>query len=142
MTKRTISPVELVQSLEKRTSMVWDMLCEGYPKLTRYDPPKIELNNRLWRCAGLAFAREGQNRVQLATKFFLFSAEYEKMMYNVILPHEVIHIADYRVFGECEKKCGHGKKWAEMMVYYGLPAAKFHSMEIPQSFHIKQVNTK
>jgi predicted SprT family Zn-dependent metalloprotease len=137
MTKRTIKPTELVQSLEKRTSIIWDMLSEGYPKLTRFDPPKIRLNNRLWRCAGMAHARQGENFVQLATKFFFFSAEYEKMMYDVILPHEVIHVADYRVFGECKEKCGHGEKWAEMMVYYGLPAAKFHSMYIPQSFHIK-----
>ena len=51
-------------------------------------------------------------------------------MNSVILPHEIIHQADYNLFGEAEKSCGHGRKWCEMMVKYGLPANKYHSLEI------------
>jgi predicted SprT family Zn-dependent metalloprotease len=53
-------------------------------------------------------------------------------MMDVILPHEIIHQADFNLFGESEKICGHGEKWCEIMVNYGLPANPYHTMEIPR----------
>lgn len=132
---RTVNPQTLTVSLTRQTEKIWDTLCEIRPKLVRFNPPKIELNNRLWRCAGMAY--QEKNVVNLATKFFLFSAQYANQMESVILPHEIIHIADYKLYGLSEKKCGHGENWRTLMLEYGLPDNPFHSMFIPQSFHIK-----
>jgi predicted SprT family Zn-dependent metalloprotease len=118
-----------LQTLIKReTVMIWDTLCEIYSPLVHFNEPIVELNNRFWRTAGICF--QDENRIQLATKFFLAKTEYRKHMLNVILPHEVIHQADYNLFGISEKNCGHGEKWCEIMVKYGLPAEKYHNMEI------------
>lgn len=134
---RTVNPQNLVADLSRKTDRIWDALCEIRPKLVRFNPPKIALNNRLWRTAGMTY--QEKNIVELATKFFLFSAQYANEMESVILPHEVIHQADYNLYGLSEKNCGHGENWQNLMVEYGLPAKKYHSMAIPQSFHLKKV---
>ena len=118
----------LLKIIQRETVMIWDTLCEVYSPLVHYNEPKLELNNRLWRCAGMCFQPE--NRIQLATKFFLWNTEYRDYMLNVILPHEIAHQADFNLFGFSEKKCGHGEKWAEIMVQLDLDANPYHSMEI------------
>ena len=65
-------------------------------------------------------------------KFFKNGNKNFNYMIDVILPHEIIHQADFDLFGESEKICGHGEKWCEIMVNYGLPAEKYHNMEIPR----------
>ena len=114
--------------LQSQTVMIWDTLCEIYTPLVHNNEPKIELNARLWRTAGRCYQEE--NRIQLAPKFFLANTEYYNHMINVILPHEVIHQADYNLFGNSEKKCGHGENWCKIMVKYGLKPDIFHNMEI------------
>jgi len=109
----------------RKTDLVWNEFCISFPKLVRYNPPKIVLCNRLTKCAGKNYQEE--NRVHLANKFF---ANNTATMFAVILPHELAHQADWDLFGLSEKKCGHGKKWCEIMVKYGLPANKYHSMEL------------
>lgn len=118
----------LLTLIQRETVMIWDSLCEIYTPLVHYNEPKVELNGRFWRTAGQCF--QAENRIQIATKFFFHKTEYRDYMINVILPHEVIHQADFNLFGESEKICGHGKKWCEIMVKYGLPAEKYHHMEI------------
>jgi predicted SprT family Zn-dependent metalloprotease len=119
---------KLTNILNNQTLIIWDNLCELYPRLTRYNPPIIELNGRLWRVAGLS--HQESNIVELGYKFFLYSNQYQKQMFEIILPHEIIHQADYNLFGLSEAKCGHGKKWQEIMINYGLSPDKHHSMEI------------
>jgi predicted SprT family Zn-dependent metalloprotease len=51
-------------------------------------------------------------------------------MFTIILPHEIAHQADFDLFGESEKFCGHGVKWAEIMLQLGLPANKYHDLKI------------
>lgn len=114
-----------IATLEKVTDHLWGELCESYPKLVRYNPPKIVLNNRLWRTAGRCWQIE--NQIDLATKFF---ARNSVEMFRVILPHEIAHSADFILFGESEKRCGHGKNWCKIMEKLGLPADKYHSLEI------------
>ena len=115
----------LIYTVEKATNSVWSALAESYPKLVRFDPPKIVLCNRLTRTAGKCYQEE--NRIHIANKFFV--RNYSEM-FSVILPHEIAHQADFDLFGESEKKCGHGEKWSEIMVKLGLPADKYHSLEI------------
>ena len=111
--------------IAKRTDKIWDNFCELYPKLIRYDPPKIILCNRLTRTAGKCY--QETSIIHLANKFL---ANNMANMMRVILPHELAHAADWDLFGQSEKICGHGKKWAEIMVNYGLVANKYHSMKL------------
>lgn len=119
---------QLSQMLNNQTMIIWDNLCEMYPRLTRYNPPIIKLNGRLYRTAGRAFQED--NIIELGYKFFIHSKEYNNNMVNVILPHEIIHQADYNLFGLSEAKCGHGTKWCEIMTNYGLSPNPYHEMEI------------
>ena len=123
MDKKTLQSI-----LQRQTVMIWDTLCEMYTPLVHNNEPKIELNNRMWRTAGMCF--QDENRIQLASKFFLAKTEYYNHMLNVILPHEIIHQADFNLFGDSEKKCGHGKNWVKIMVEYGLKPDIYHNMEI------------
>jgi predicted SprT family Zn-dependent metalloprotease len=121
---------KLLTLIERESVMIWDSLIEIYPTLMAYDPPKVKLNPYFWRCAGICLQQE--NVIELGYKFFKHGNKNFNYMIDVILPHEIIHQADYNLFGESEKICGHGEKWCEIMVNYGLPAEKFHSMEIPR----------
>ena len=118
----------LLTLIQRETVMIWDSLCEIYTPLVHYNEPKIELNPYNWRCAGQCF--QGENRIQMATKFFLAKTEYFNYMMDVILPHEIIHQADWDLYGESEKICGHGENWQKIMVEYGLKADFYHTMEI------------
>ena len=112
-------------TIDYKTDIVWENLCEIYSGLVRFNPPKIVLCNRLTRTAGKNY--QDENRIHLGNKFF---AKNQREMLKQILPHEIIHQADYNLFGISEKKCGHGKKWVEMMVKYGLEPLKYHGMTI------------
>jgi len=111
--------------IRRKTDLIWNEFCISFPKLVRFNPPKIVLCNRLTKCAGKNYQTE--DRIHLGNKFF---ANNYATMFAVILPHELAHQADYNLFGESEKICGHGKKWCEIMVRYGLPANIYHSMEL------------
>jgi predicted SprT family Zn-dependent metalloprotease len=119
---------DLLSILQNQTNIIWDNLCEIYSPLTKFNPPVIELNGRLYRTAGRCHQED--NIIQLGTKFLTHSIEYRDIMTDIILPHEIIHQADYNLFGLSEAKCGHGKKWQEIMINYGLEPNPFHSMEL------------
>lgn len=119
---------KLQQFLTGQTDRIWLRLGESYPQLLKFDPPKIKLSGRLWRTAGTCY--QETNVVELGYKFFLAKPEYYNLMVSVILPHEIIHQADYNLFGESEKKCGHGKNWCAIMRKYGLKPEAYHTMEI------------
>ena len=122
MDKKTLTEI-----LNREAVMIWDSLCEMYPNLAKFDCPKISLNGRFWRTAGPC--HQEQNLIELGTKFFQ-TAKNRDTMLNVILPHEIIHQADYNLFGDSEKICGHGENWQKIMIQYGLEPAKYHGMEI------------
>ena len=119
---------ELTLDLERRTARIWGELCELRPALVRFDPPKIIINARLWRTAGQCF--QTTRTIDLGLKFFFYSKQYAKTMRDVIIPHEIIHQADFDLYGESEKICGHGENWQKLMLEYGLAPNKYHSMEI------------
>jgi len=121
----------LLRHIQKETAMVWNTLCKMYTPLAKHNPPKIELNPYMWRTAGLCFQEE--NRVQLAYKFFKANPQYRNHMLKVILPHELIHQADFNLFGESEKICGHGVNWQNIMIQYGLNPDPYHTMEISKN---------
>lgn len=117
---------KILNATNRQTDRVWGTLCELRPRLVRYNPPQIKLNGRLWRTAGRCF--QTTRTVDLGLKFFEHSREYGIIMLSTIVPHELIHQADFDLYGESEKKCGHGKNWRKLMLEYGLPDNPFHSM--------------
>lgn len=118
----------ILNVVNRQAQYVWQDLRALYPQLYNFTIPTIVLNNRLWRSAG--FCYQQQNRVDLGTKFFLHSDEYRDYMLDVILPHELIHQADFFLHGESDLKCGHGMGWCKIMCNYGLEPEPFHDMEI------------
>ena len=118
----------ITRLIQREASTIWDSLCEIYPNLINFDCPEVSLNGRLWRVAGLN--DQQNNKIELGFKFFNHSKKYANNMIDVILPHEIIHQADFNLYGESEKICGHGKKWREIMVNYGLEPEPFHTMDI------------
>ena len=120
----------LTLDLERRTARIWGELCELRPGLVRFNEPKIVLDARFWRVAGQC--HQADNKIRISLNFFQF-AQFRATMRAVILPHEVIHQADYNLFGESEKICGHGEKWCEIMVQYGLEPNPHHTMEISKN---------
>ena len=119
---------DLLTILQNQTNIIWDNLCELYSPLTQFNPPVIELNGRFYKTAGRCHQED--NVIQLGTKFLEYSIEYRDIMTDIILPHEIIHQADYNLFGLSEAKCGHGNNWKMLMVQYGLSPDIHHSMEI------------
>jgi len=114
-----------LHTIETITEGIWLALMESYPKLVRFDAPKIVLCNRLTRTAGKCYQEE--NRIHLGNKFF--TNNHSAMMLE-ILPHEIAHQADFNLFGLSEKNCGHGKNWCKIMVLLGLPDNKYHALTI------------
>ena len=117
----------LTHVLQKEAAVIWDSLIELRPTLVRYDPPKIRICGRLWSKAG--YCEQEPRVITLGYKFFRTNKN-SLTMFNVILPHEIIHQADFDLYGDSEKPCGHGKQWAKLMLEYGLKADTHHSMEI------------
>jgi predicted SprT family Zn-dependent metalloprotease len=122
MDKKTLAPL-----IQREAHMIWDSLCEMYPRLAQFDCPTISLNGRLWKCAGRCF--QDDNKIDLGYKFFQ-NRKYAQYMIDVILPHEIIHQAAFNLFGDSELKCGHGISWQKIMLEYGLEANPYHTMEI------------
>jgi predicted SprT family Zn-dependent metalloprotease len=129
MTTQTIKQLQASQNawLTMHTAKLWGDYCEIFPKLVKYNPPKIVLNNRLTRTAGRCF--QELNVIDLGAKFFNKPMN-KKPMLSIILVHEIAHQIDFNLYGLSEKKCGHGEMWCEVMVKLGLPPAKFHSLSI------------
>ena len=120
--------IEILQQLYKRTDIIWQELCHIHPRLAEHRQPEILLNNRLYRTAGRAWQEDGI--VELGTKFLLHSNKYRVIMLHTILPHELAHIADYMLWGESEKNCGHGKNWQMLMLQLGLEPDPYHTMDL------------
>jgi predicted SprT family Zn-dependent metalloprotease len=118
----------LLLDLTKRAATIWEALAEIHPRLCGFDVPEIILNGRMWRTAGQCF--QESRKVSISPKFY--DAGFDARMNQIILPHELIHQADYDLFGQSEKKCGHGKNWSMLMVQYGLEPDKYHTMSITQ----------
>ena len=104
---------------------LWDSYCEIFPALVKFDCPTIKLNNRFTKTAGCNYQQE--NTIDLGAKFL---TQFKNTMLSVILPHELAHQIDFNLYGESEKKCGHGKNWCIIMVKIGQEPKKYHSMEL------------
>lgn len=103
----------------------WDIYCETFPKLVRFDCPEIRLSNRLTRTAGRCHSDE--NFTVLGYKFI---QQFEQTMLGIILPHELAHQIDYNLNGWHDRKLHHGPQWCDIMVKIGQKPDPYHSMEL------------
>lgn len=118
----------ILAGLNAQGKVIWNKLQIIHSKLKSRGCPDIILNNRFTATAGVA--DQQTRKIELATKFIIHSPEYYNIMFNIILPHELAHIADYDLFGESNKKCGHGDNWKMIMIQLELPPDKYHPMRL------------
>lgn len=111
------------QDLQKLTDKLWDDYSETFPRLVRFNPPIIKINNRFTKTAGCN--RTEDNIIELAGKFL---AQFPDNMLRVILPHEIAHQIDFDLNGWYDRKPHHGKEWIEIMVKIGQKPNPYHSM--------------
>ncbi len=120
-----MTKVQLLNLIRKESRIVWDTLNRMYPKLSRYPRPEIRLNPYCWRTAGMCY--QEWNEIELSFKFF---DKHPAEMIQTVLPHELIHQVDWNLYGISEDKSGHGINWMQIMVEYGLPPERYHSMKV------------
>lgn len=120
------NPIHLLKLAESKTKLFWNGLGKLYPKLSSTAYPILRLNSKLYRTAGRCFQEDGI--IELGTRFLNHSEAYRYELLNSTLPHELIHLADYRIFGPCEFQHGHGKGWRRLMVECGLEPNPYHEM--------------
>ena len=112
-----------LETLQHLTNDLWDIYCEIYPKLVRYNPPIIKINNRFSKTAGCN--RTEDNIIELAGKFL---TKFPNNMLNVILPHEIAHQIDFDLNGWYNRKPHHGADWIEIMIAINQKPNPYHSM--------------
>jgi predicted SprT family Zn-dependent metalloprotease len=112
------------QYLNKLAETLWAEYCEVFPKLVKFDCPKIILNSRLSSTAGRCFA--SQNYIDLATKLFTRNRD---AMLREILPHEIAHQIDYNLNGEPNGKW-HRESWKIVMVKIGQSPTRCHNLTV------------
>jgi len=118
----------LIKVVTAAVTLHWTAMQELWPTLKDYSVPKVRINNRMYRTAGLAHCEV--HEVEFSSKFF---NRYKTEMLCVIVPHELIHVADFIMFGEDPTDMWHGPAWRQLMLEYGLPPEAFHQYYINKS---------
>ena len=115
----------LIKVVTAAVALHWSAMQELWPQLKNHKVPKVRINNRLYRTAG--FAHCEVHEVEFGSKFF---NRYKHEMLCVIVPHELIHVADFIINGEDPTDMWHGPMWCKMMQQYGLPPVATHEYYI------------
>jgi predicted SprT family Zn-dependent metalloprotease len=118
----------LIKVVTAAVALHWSAMQELWPQLKNHKVPKVRINNRLYRTAG--FAHCEVHEVEFASKFF---NRYKHEMLCIIVPHELIHVADFIINGEDPTDFWHGPDWRRMMLEYGLPPSATHEYYINKS---------
>jgi predicted SprT family Zn-dependent metalloprotease len=113
------------QNIQALADSLWDSYCEIFPKLVKFDCPKIVVNNRLTSTAGRAFTE--LNQIDLGGKFLRVYPE--RMMWDT-LPHEIAHQIDYNLNGWYTRKPHHGAEWLAIVRILGIKTNPFHSYDV------------
>ena len=112
-----------MKNIQTLANSLWDTYCESFPALVKFDCPKIVINNRFTKCAGVN--KSDSNVVELAGKFLV---KFPENMIEVILPHELAHQIDYNLNGWYDRKPHHGKAWIAIMNRIGQNPEPYHTM--------------
>ena len=95
--------------------------------------PTIIINNRLKTTAG----RCDFNKRVIDLSPLLFNENISEFK-KTIIPHEIAHQVAWDIHGDS----GHGIGWKSVMVKYGLPAARCHSLTSEVIESTRTVNTQ
>lgn len=116
------------KSLQDRAILLWAKFTRSHPRLAVFECPKIVLNGRYTRSAGMSFYT--LNRIDISLKFFIF---HETIIKNEILVHELAHQVQYNLYGEKAMKAnnGHGVEWQNIMKIHGAKPDRYHELTIP-----------
>ena len=109
--------------LQTIAERLWAHYTEFFPRLVKFDCPKIVINNRYTKTAGCNHTET--NVIELGGKFL---AQFDYNMRHVILPHELAHQIDFNLNGWYDRKPHHGKTWIDIMVKIGQEPNPYHSM--------------
>ena len=113
------------KDIQRLAESLWLEYCEIFPGLVKFDCPKIVINNRFTKCAGVN--RSEMNQVDLAGKFL---AKYKGRILTETLPHELGHQIDFNLNGWYARKPHHGKEWHIIMTKIGVPYSVYPSMAL------------
>lgn len=114
---------------QAHAASVWDTFIEIYPRLVKFDCPKIILCGRLSRSGGLCFYT--LNKIKVSLKYYLFFGHGPLM--DVII-HELAHQVDYNLNGPDNMKAenGHGINWQNIMIKYGAKPDRYLALIMPK----------
>lgn len=116
-----LTPEELHGMVIAKADSTWLLLQRLYPQIQR-TRPLVKYNKRLKTTAGRAFYEASPQYIDLSHDLLW---QHHEEMINVVVPHELAHLAAYTVFGDT----GHGEGWKIMMGRVGLPPLRCHNME-------------
>lgn len=116
------------QKIQDHAQRVWDLFIEIYPRLVKFDCPKIVLNGRFTKSAGMCYYE--LNKIDISLKYYIFN---ETHIITDTLVHELAHQVTYNLYGgeSCRKLQGHGVEWCKVMSDYGLEPNRYHTLAIP-----------
>ncbi len=127
---------KFLKEINEITRKVWARFVKIYPALAAHKCPLAVFDNRLVKTA--AICEPDNKRVRVSFK--LYRANKQEYI-NQLIPHELAHEIDYRLFiepflnGKPEptddeaKKTWHAGNWAKIMIAYGIEPKATHELE-------------
>lgn len=113
---------ELRQIAEECATVAWARFCKIYPKLSGFTMPIFEISNRMTVTAGTCYWDD--RKIKLSASLMIENmADFKR----VIIPHELAHQVSFDLYGKDTDI--HGPKWQGIMIAYGLPPDRCHSLE-------------
>lgn len=112
---------KLFDAANKAGPFIWAKFVKIYPKL-KTQCPGFRLNDRLKTTGGRVKCDE--RIVELSPELYYYNLN---AFHFQIIPHELAHIVDYDLTGNL----GHGPTWKKIMIAYGIPPDRFHSLINP-----------
>lgn len=100
----------------------------------RLPVPEVRLDLR-GRAAGQAVFARRSWRCHIRLNAALLASHPEEMLAETV-PHEVAHVAIYRLYGAKAKP--HGREWKALMQAFGVDASPCHAMPVAPSRQLKR----
>lgn len=110
--------------LQEVKCTAWAKFVSIYSKLSIHAEPTIQFSNRLTSSAGYAYY--DKNHITISSKLYAIDPE---QILNQTVPHELAHIVSGILF-ECYD---HSEKWKAVMVAYGIPPDRCHTIGVVKS---------
>ncbi len=113
---------ELLEIAREAAVLAWSRFVKLYPRVG--EMPSIIFNRRLKTTAGRCSYTERE--IDLSPSLM---AENIREFKEIIIPHELAHMVAWDIY----KDGGHGPDWKSVMLAYGIPAERCHSLSSAES---------